>query len=184
MSTLPAVGSTAPPFTLSHGETQRHQFPSAVDDRVQLLFFLKHDCATCTMVTPVVEQLHQALGSAGLRVLAVSQSGPDDTSSFMSRCHATFLTVLDADLEVSDRYGFDAVPALVLTSADGTVLGSFEGWAKTDWNRLVGQAAAACESDTDLKAALSAAIEDLPETHPGCGSRALDPEVARRLAVR
>lgn len=139
------------------------------------------------MIAPVVEQLHQALSGAGLRVLAVSQSGPDETRTWASGLAVTFPTVLDSTLEVSDRYGFDAVPALVLTTADRTVLSSFEGWTKTDWTELVDRAAAACRAKAGVRVAvqdsLLDAIRALPESRPGCGSRAHDPEVARRLEI-
>ena len=187
MSTLPESGATAPTFTLSDNETQPHRFPSAGGAVAELLFFVKHDCATCAMVAPVIEQLHQLMAAGGLRVLGVSQSDPDETTAFLERSDVTFPTVLDQELEVSDRYGFDAVPALVLTTADGTVIGTVEGWAKSDWHRLLSQAAATCQTDgglgSDQDAALAAATETLPESRPGCGSRAHDPDVARRLAV-
>ena len=149
MSTLPESGATAPTFTLSDNETQPHRFPSAGGAVAELLFFVKHDCATCAMVAPVIEQLHQLMAAGGLRVLGVSQSDPDETTAFLERSDVTFPTVLDQELEVSDRYGFDAVPALVLTTADGTVIGTVEGWAKSDWHRLLSQAAATCQTDGD-----------------------------------
>ena len=139
------------------------------------------------MIAPVVEQLHQVLSGSGVRVLAVSQSGLEETRAWVRGRAVTFPTVLDSTLEVSDRYGFDAVPALVLTTADGTVLSSFEGWAKTDWTQLVDRAAAACRANPDLRIALQDAIldaiRDLPESRPGCGSRLHDPNVAHRLEV-
>ena len=65
MSTLPESGTTAPTFTLSDNETQPHWFPSAGGAVAELLFFVKHDCATCAMVSPIVEQLHQLMAAAG-----------------------------------------------------------------------------------------------------------------------
>ena len=183
MSTRPESGETAPTFTLRDIEAQSHRFPLAADAVAELLFFVKHDCATCAMVTPLVEQLHQSTAAGGLRVLGVSQSSSDETNGFLTHGGVTFPTVLDHELEVSDRYGFDAVPALILTTADGTVLENLEGWVRADWRRLLNQVATVCQIDADQDRALAAAAEALPESRPGCGSRAHDPDVARRLAV-
>ena len=183
MSRLPTVGSHAPAFTLRGDRNQEYPFPAATDAQAELLIFLKHDCATCSMIVPVVEHLYQATERSDLRVLAVSQSSGDDTAAFLKQNRLTFPTALDVDLTVSDHYGFNAVPALVLTAPTGAVLGSAEGWSKLAWTQLLGEIAARCSFVPDANTILTAAIEDLPETRPGCGSRTHEPEVASRLAA-
>ena len=91
----------------------------------------------------MVAQLQRTLLSSGLQVVGVSQSSRADTASFADSADLAFPIALDAELDVSDRYGFDAIPALVLIAGDGTVLLSFEGWDKSEWTQLVGRAAAA-----------------------------------------
>ncbi len=184
MSTLPALGAMSPSFVLADIEGEERRFPGATNASARLLVFVKHDCATCELVAPLVGCLDRALASAGLQTVAISQSDTNDTAAFMSGASCAFPTALDETLDVSDRYGFDAVPALVLTTADGRVIASFEGWDKTDWLNLVRQAASACQADPFDAPELDAAVARLPESRPGCGSRAHDPDVARRLAVQ
>ncbi|MCY4507527.1 MAG: TlpA disulfide reductase family protein, partial [Acidobacteria bacterium] len=112
MSDLPAAGAEAPAFSL----TDRQGSPMAFDGDARgatLLFFFKHDCATCELTAPLVERLHRALGPLGLRVAGVSQDPDADTAGFVDRHGLSFDVALDADLAVSADYGFDAVPALV-----------------------------------------------------------------------
>ncbi len=184
MSTLPAPGTSAPPFELAGPDERPLPFPGESSGPATLLFFVKHDCATCSLVAPLVEQLHRTLERHGLRTITVSQSDGAETGGFVERAGLTTPTVFDADLDVSDRYGFDAVPALVLTKPEGEVVTSFEGWARSDWSTVVTEAILTCNAKDADTSALDAISAPLPESRPGCGSRAHDPDVARRLAVK
>ena len=182
MSTLPAPGSVAPTFTL-HDVTGTVQAfgDGGATAPTTLLFFFKHDCATCDLVAPVVERIHRGLVEAGLRVFAVSQDDATHTTAFIERHGLTSPHALDAELLVSAAYGFDAVPAFVLAADDGTVLASFEGFAKRDMVALLTRAADRCGAVAPV---LESEGVPLPDFRPGCGSRVHDPDVARRLAVR
>ena len=181
MSDLPAAGAEAPAFSLTDPQGAALAFDDGGAAGATLLFFFKHDCATCELTAPLVERLHRALAPHGLRVAGVSQDPADDTAAFVRRHGLSFDVALDADLEVSADYGFDAVPALVLAVGARRVRRSFEGFAKRDLLALTGEAAAAC----GVAAPEIVRDEDaLPDHRPGCGSKVHDPEIARRLAVR
>lgn len=182
MSELPGQGATAPPFTLPDTSNHRHTFKDLSEHPATLLFFVKRDCATCDLTAPVVERLFAALTSSGLNVLTISQSNTADTSDFAAVHKLSMPVVLDHDLEISEAYGFDAVPALVLIAADRTVLKSFEGWSKHDFHELVTIAANRC--DVAPPATWEVHNETLPEQRPGCASRVHEPEQAQRLAVK
>lgn len=180
MSELPSLGATAPAFTLATGDDTVVTLGDG-NAAPTLLVFFKHDCATCDLTLPLVERLHTALASEGLRVLGISQDASAQTSDVVDRHHLSFPVAIDRDLVISADYGFDAVPALVLVDADRTVLASFEGFARPDLLTLTDRAGAACG------AAAPRLVHDgdgLPEHRPGCGSKVHDPDVARRLAVR
>ena len=181
MSKLPAAGAPAPPFTLADAVGERLSFGGGSSHAVTLLFFVKHDCATCGLTAPAVDRIARALGPSGLAVVAISQSSPADTAAFAERHGLSFTTVLDGELEVSDAYGFDAVPALVLAAPDAVVLATMEGWSKPEFQALAALAAARCGTSAP---AFESEGEPLPEQRPGCASRVHDPDVARRLAVR
>ena len=188
MSSLPAAGAAVPPFALHDAggaaQTFGHTGNAAGADAAPttLLFFFKHDCATCDLTAPVVERIHRGLSDAGLRLLGVSQDDARLTAVFAERHGLTFPCALDVELAVSETYGFDAVPALVLAGPDGTVLASSEGWVKAEVEALVARAAEQCGADTP--AIEPPADAPLPAMRPGCGSRVHDPDVARRLAAR
>lgn len=181
MSPLPLPGATAGAFSL--GDTDAHQrtFEDVSAHPATLLLFVKHDCETCNLTAPAVERVARTLAPAGLNLLAISQSGLADTIEFKDRHQLSMPVVLDSDLDVSETYGFDAVPALVLTGPDRTVLGCFEGWSKTDFAELVSLAARRCNA---VPPAFESEDHPLPTHRPGCASLVHDPDIARRLAVR
>ena len=182
MSTLPASGSGAASFALRDAAGNPCVFgPEGPAAPATLLFFFKHDCATCDLTAPLVERVHRALSGAGLRVLGVSQDGAALTAAFAERHGLTFPRALDADLLASEEYGFDAVPALVLADENAGVLASFEGFGRADLMALVELAAGRCGIPSP---AIEHEGESLPESRPGCGSKVHDPDVARRLAAR
>ena len=182
MSTLPAPGTKAASFSLCDAAGDSCAFgPDGSAAPATLLFFFKHDCATCDLTAPLVERVHQALSGSGLRVLGVSQDDASLTAAFAERHGLTFSRALDAELLVSEQYGFDAVPALVLADADAGVLASFEGFGRADLVALVELAARRCGIPAP---AIEGEGEPLPESRPGCGSKVHDPDVARRMAAR
>ena len=182
MSELPAAGAEAPAFALSDRTGTPLTFgarePSAP---ATLLFFFKHDCATCDLTAPLIERLHVALGAEGLRVVGVSQDDAAHTAGFVGRHRLSFAVALDTELDVSAEYGFDAVPALVLADPQRGVGYSVEGFNKRDLLELTRLAAASCGAPTPE---IARDEDQLPDHRPGCGSKVHDPDVARRLAVR
>ena len=182
MSTLSTAGSKAPAFALRDAAGRTCEFgPESSGAPATLLLFFKHDCATCELTAPLVERVHRALSGAGLRVQGVSQDDATLTAAFAERHGLSLPCALDTELLVSEAYGFDAVPALVLTAPDAVVLASMEGWSKAEFLELVARAAGRCGAPVP---AIELAGESLPAQRPGCGSRVHDPDVARRLAVR
>ena len=144
MSTLPAAGAPAPPFSLADAAGQRLEFGGASPHPATLLFFIKHDCATCGLTAPAVERVARALSPSGLAVVAVSQSSAADTAAFAERHGLSFTVVLDDELDASAEYGFDAVPVLVLAGPDAVVLATMEGWSRPEFQALAALAAERC----------------------------------------
>ena len=181
MSRLPEIGAEAPGFILRDADQVEHGFGrGASDAAATLLFFFTHDCPTCALTAPLLERLHRALAGARLRVLGISQNDAAETAAFAKRLQLTIPIALDAELEVSERYAFDAVPALLLASREGRVLSCFEGFGRADILELAARAAEACGTAAPQ---IERPEDQLPEHRPGCGSRVHDPDVARRLAV-
>ena len=111
----------------------------------------------------------------------MSQDDAELTAAFSRRHDLTFPRTIDAELLVSDTYGFDAVPSLVLSDSDDTILTSVEGFSKHELFAMIKLAAERCNSTVPTVESPDA---PLPEMRPGCGSRVHEPEVAKRLEAK
>ena len=114
MSQLPAPNETAYPFTLTDITGTTQTFERETDGSPTLLFFFKHDCATCELTAPLVQHIHDEFSVNGLRVIGISQDTAEDTATFISENDLTFTVTLDTELDCSADYGFDAVPELIV----------------------------------------------------------------------
>ncbi len=112
-----------------------------------LVVVVKHDCATCRMVVPVLRQLAEP----GPLTIFV-QDDPAFLEGLPSRD--------DSDLAVSWHHGIETVPTLIRVSA-GAEQDRTEGWSRSEWERVSGTAGLGPE---------------LPVMRPGCGSLSVDPD--------
>ena len=127
---------------------------------------VKHDCATCVLVAPLVAHLAQA----GDIQAVFSQDDP----GFPTDIPAAIGGVLDdTALGVSWRLDLDTVPTLVRFQ-DGVEVARTVGWSKQRWGQFFGD---------DVLGA-SPGVGALPEQRPGCGSKTQDIGMPERLAAR
>ncbi len=118
----------------------------------RLVAFVKRDCPTCTLVTPVLKEL------AARRELTVyTQDDPTFPDGLES--------IHDSSLEISWRNQIEFVPTLLRVVGEREV-GRVIGWHRGEWEEVSGE--------TGLG-------QGLPETRPGCGSMSVDPVVAPAL---
>jgi hypothetical protein len=122
-----------------------------------LIAVVKRDCPTCSLIVPVLRQLH-ALGRPSLTIY--TQDDP--------RFPEGIGPVDDTHLEQSYHLGIQIVPTLIRVE-DGRETGRTYGWDRAEWERVTG---------------VSGLGAGLPESRPGCGSKTEDPGVAERLAIR
>jgi hypothetical protein len=122
-----------------------------------IVAIVKRDCATCTLVAPVLRQLAAADG------LAFTVFSQDDL---------TFPEGIDVaddtDLAVSWHHAIDTVPTL-LAVKDGVEVDRTVGWLREQWEAITG---------------VEGLGPDLPAHRPGCGSLSVDPSLVDELAVR
>ena len=118
--------------------------------------FVKRDCATCVLVSPVLARMREA----GLALEIYSQDDPsfpdglDDVTD-------------DRALKRSFYADIETVPTLIKVDG-GEEAGRCVGWVREEWESL--------SSVADLG-------DGLPEMRPGCGSLSVEPGIAERLAV-
>jgi thiol-disulfide isomerase/thioredoxin len=144
-----AVGSRAPAVTGA---------PSGP----HALVFYKVTCPTCQMAAPAFERLAEAYPGT---VAGVGQDPPDRLTSFGREFGMSFPS--HADLEpypVSDAYGIEHVPTLVVVDASGEVADVVESWDREGLNRASARLAGSLGIDP---AVLSEPGDGLPEFRPG-----------------
>jgi thiol-disulfide isomerase/thioredoxin len=123
-----------------------------------ILAVVKRECPTCVLVEPVLSELASALKD---RLTVYSQDDPFFPREIPG-------VVDDRSLEVSWHLDLTTVPTLVKVE-DGKETDRVVGWDRQRWEKFTGVAGLG---------------PGLPEYRPGCGSRHLEPEIARSLAVR
>jgi hypothetical protein len=109
---------------------------------------VKHECATCQMVEPVLA----ALAASGAPLTIYTQDDPAFPAS-VDHTH-------DADLSVSWHHNIETVPTLMVIE-NGTETERTVGWSQSEWQRITG---------------ISTLGADLPAMRPGCGSMSVDPD--------
>ena len=152
-----------PAFSLRDSSGRDRSFPSG---RRALIAFLKEDCPTCDLVTPLLDRLAEV---RDLDLLIVGQEASGN-AKLIAR-HGLFSPLLDdSRLKVSFAYDIDTVPTVVLTDGEGRQTERLTGFVRSEWQALF--------------ASLAAPAIDwpkLPEWRPGCGSKSVDPLIADRL---
>ncbi len=120
-----------------------------------LVAVVKHECATCVMVVPILERLKT---ESGLTVYT------QDDEAFPLGLNA----IHDHDLSVSWHHDIDTVPTLIRVIG-GREVDRTIGWSRAGWQAITGI--------TDLG-------DDLPVMRPGCGSLSVDPDLEDELRAR
>lgn len=118
--------------------------------------FVKSDCETCKLVSPLLAQL------AADNVLdeVVSQD-----EEFWNLDSAAF--TYDDTLERSWQADIETVPTII-SLVDGAESARTVGWHRARWEELLG---------------VDGLAPDLPEQRPGCGSKNVDPDIVDALAA-
>lgn len=118
------------------------------------LFFYKDNCPTCQMAAPKVSAFERAYPG---RVVGVAQDPPPAAAAFSATFDLQVRSVSDvAPYPVSDAYGIESVPTLILVGEDGRVVESVGAWDREGFNRVssriaeaIGVPAASISTDDD-----------------------------------
>ena len=172
MGGLPPVGeiphgTPAPVFSLpvSGGGGLMAGLPPVGARGLTLVAFFKDTCPTCRLAFPLLERIHRKVGSAGGRVVGISQDGPEGAAAFATELGLTFPILIDGpDYPVSRLYGLVAVPSLFLVDAGGRILVSGAGFARAELQAMADDLARSVEAPAF---ALYEASESFPAFKPG-----------------
>lgn len=122
-----------------------------------LVAVVKHDCPTCVLVAPVLDDLARR----GLDLTVYTQDDPAFPPGVAS-------VVDDTSLALSWHHDIETVPTLLKVS-DGGETERIVGWSRLQWQDFTGQ---------------DGLGPDLPDQRPGCGSLSVDPSLVDELTVR
>lgn len=126
------------------------------------LFFYKVTCPTCVMAAPATSGFERAYPG---RVVGVGQDPTDALERFSDEHGLSLRSVSDlAPYDVSNAYGIESVPTLVLVGEDGRVAESIGAWDREGFNRVSERIALALGVPV---ATISTADDGLPAFKPG-----------------
>lgn len=121
-SSTPAITSgPAPDFTLT-GVDGNQVTLSDLEGQVVVLDFWATWCSPCVEGLPELQALHERYADRGVVVLAINiEEKPEEVRDFLAGRSYTFPVLLDADAQVTNQYGVQAIPHHVVIRQDGEI---------------------------------------------------------------
>lgn len=128
-------GDRAPDLVLETPDGDRISLRDEYASGPVLLTIFKRDCAACKILVPRLPRFAESYD--GLKVWTISQDDPASTREFLVEQAPSLLVLVEApEFEASRAFRAEAVPAVFLVSADGTVLDTMTGWDRDRFNAL------------------------------------------------
>jgi len=125
------VGKPAPTFTLpvaANGEAGAQMSTAELKGRPVILDFWASWCGPCAVTAPVLDRLARRYEKRGLVVVGVNASDvPEVIRAYVSRKGLSYPMVQDDGSMVSNQYGVDKLPSLVVIDKAGNVSAYLEG---------------------------------------------------------
>jgi len=138
----------------------------AAPPRHETLYALFHTgCPTSELAWPYLARLAQLGGDRGLRVVAVSQDGPEQARRFQSRLGVHLETLYDPPpWEASDALGLESVPAFARVDPEGRLEELVVGFQR---DRMEAFAARSAALAGRAESSLFQPNENVPAIRPG-----------------
>ena len=139
MASSPERGTVFPLHALRTGAGAAAARP----DAEALYAFFHTDCPTSEMAVPFLDRLQEIGEGRGLRVVAVSQDGPETTEPFVSRLGLRVPVLYDPPpWKASESLGLASVPVFAAVSREGRVDRVVVGLQKLELEAFAERAAA------------------------------------------
>jgi peroxiredoxin len=129
-----------------------------------LLIFFKHDCPTCEFTLPYLERIYSRYGDSKAVTWAVAQDSEKEAAEFADKYGLSYKVLVDrSPYEVSRKFDFNIVLAVILLDRDGSEILRFIGFQKAELEKL-NYILAGLDNGTKP---LFTASEDVPAVKPG-----------------
>jgi thiol-disulfide isomerase/thioredoxin len=126
------------------------------------LLFYKVTCPVCQMAAPKVGRFKDAYPG---RLVALGQDPAEELAAFGREFAMDVPAIPDLPpYEVSNAYGIESVPTLVLVGKDAVVLENVEAWDREGYNRVSARLAGLIGAEP---VAISTPDDGLPAFKPG-----------------
>ena len=131
------VGARAPDFRALDLDSRDTVALASYRGQVVLLNIWATWCEPCRVEMPSMEQLHQDLGPAGLKVVAISidEAGPEVVREFRREYGLTFRILHDQSRAVERTFQTTGVPESFVLNREGVIVKKVIGAA--DWHSAV-----------------------------------------------
>lgn len=144
------VGKPAPTFTLPIAANGKGAGPGA-DEQLNLADLKGHPvildfwaswCGPCALEAPVLDRLARRYESKGLRVLGMNSSDTLQVQQqYATKKGLSYTMLADPDSRISNQYGVEKLPSLVVLDKDGNVMAYLVGVVdEASLNEIVGAA--------------------------------------------
>jgi len=118
---MPAIGSTAPDFTLRSSAGKNLKL-SELRGQVVMINFWATWCGPCRQEMPLLNRIHEKYAKAGFKLLGVNiDDNAGNAQTMAGKLGVTFTVLLDAEKRVSRLYDVDGMPSTILIDRDGKV---------------------------------------------------------------
>ena len=135
---MPQPADGAPDFELPLLTGGSWSLAEALSKGPVLLAFFKIACPTCQLTFPYLQRLADSRAPGAPQLVAISQDNSGDTIYFQQQFGVSMPTVLEdtRTWNTSNAYRISSVPSLFLISRDGSVAHSFEGFVRSELEKL------------------------------------------------
>lgn len=132
-----ADDGSAPDFVLKSTAGPNLRLSEYRGEVVALAFWASW-CGECRSQLENLEELHQAYGQSGLRILAVSlDSNMTQARNTADALDVAFPILFDARGEVAELYEVDDLPLIVFVDREGRLRETIEGYSRSEQEALV-----------------------------------------------
>ena len=119
---MPVAGDAVIDFILPDLDGDPRDSSDARSGGLLLFAFWKRTCGTCQYTFPFLQRFHDRYAGSEFQIWGIAQENRADALVFAAQYGATFPQLLDENLEVTEQYRLQVVPAIYLANSSGEIL--------------------------------------------------------------